>query len=172
MYELILEKTADGNESGKEVISLAKHLIQKNHQHLMDANISLLWRDREWKRGDGYTILGKASKRNEIDKLLSNRHEDFIIILVKPSWEKKKAEENEALLDHELCHCGVFIGNDGSKKWILRGHPIEEFPENLARYEFKRKALGELIQNPPSPIVVKQEKSRKLRPQETEEDDE
>jgi hypothetical protein len=155
MYELASEDVAKSAEA----------LIHKNHTHLIDAKITILFRETEWKRGDGCTILGKASKRNEIDQLLSERKEDFIIILVKPTWEKMKIEERDALLDHELCHCGIMITNSGDNKWIIRDHPIQEFPENLARFEHLRKRLGELIQNPPSPISVKEAKSRKLRPE-------
>jgi len=155
MYELASE----------DVVKSAEALIQKNHTHLVDAKITILFRETEWKRGDGCTVLGKASKRNEIDQLLSERKEDFIIILVKPSWEKMTVDERDALLDHELCHCGIMVTNSGDNKWIIRDHPIEEFPENLARFEHLRKRLGDLIQNPPSPILVKEEKARKLRPE-------
>lgn len=152
-----------------EVEEVAKGLVAANHKHLTDANISYVFRDRSWKTRDGKTILGKARGRNELDKLLSTRREDFIIMIGEDRWEEMTDNEREALVDHELCHCGVMVTNDGSKKFFLRDHPIEAFPENLARYDFMRQEISHLIENPPSAITV-QEKSplRKIR-RETEE---
>lgn len=96
MYEL----------ASAEVGELGQKLIEKDHRHLMEANISYLFRDSPWKTGgDGRTILGKAAKRNEIDKLLSQRKEDFIIIIPKPTWDKMSEDERRCVIDHELCHC-------------------------------------------------------------------
>jgi predicted TIM-barrel fold metal-dependent hydrolase len=148
----------------KEVVDLAHAMIEKDHPHLLDANITYLFREEAWKSGDGRTILGKAAKRNEIDRVLSQRQEDFIIILVKPRWDKMNEEERRCLVDHELCHCGVMVTNSGEKKWKLRKHPIEEFPENLARFAFRRDQMGVLIENPPSAVVTKPVPSRKIRP--------
>jgi len=158
MYEL----------ANEEVVTMAGSIIEEDHQHLSEATITYLFRERSWKRGDGRTILGRASKRNEIDKILSNRREDFIIILVKPRWDGMSDEERRCLLDHELCHAGVQVTNSGQRKWILRSHPIEEFPENLARFAFRREQMGSLIQNPPSPIVSRPTGTRRLRPVEVE----
>jgi len=156
MYEL-----ADG-----EVESLANEIIDKHHRHLLKAHITYLFRDRPWKTSESRTILGRASKRNEIDKLLSPKKEDFIILLARPTWDKADLEHKKFLLDHELSHCGVMVSTDGDSKWILRRHVIEEFPENLARFEFRRKELGDLIEKPPSAIVSKPAVQRHLTPEE------
>lgn len=136
-----------------EVKIVAESLIRQYHQHLSRAKITYLFRDQAWKTRDGMVILGRASKRSKIDKLLSREQEDFIVIIGRDKWDKLNDEEKRALVDHELCHCGVIVSSSGEMKWILRSHPIEEFPEILARYEFKRQELGNLIQNPPSPII-------------------
>lgn len=146
-----------------EVEEMAKEIIEKDHRHLLKANITYLFRDRPWNTGDGRTILGKAAKRNEIDKLLSHRSEDFIVILAKPRWEKMTEEERRCLLDHELCHAGILLDNGGNSKWKLRRHTIEEFPENLARFPAKRQLMGLLIEKPPSAIMSR-ESGRNLRP--------
>lgn len=140
----------------KEVEDMAKSILARDHTHLLEANITYLFRESSWKKGDGKTILGKASKRNEIDRILSHRKEDFIVIIVKPRWDAMSEEERRCLIDHELCHCGILIDNSGNRKWILRGHVIEEFPENLARFSFRREQIGKLIEYPPSPIIARQ----------------
>jgi len=140
-------------EISREVEAVARPLIEANHRHLLTARITFLFRDRAWKTPENRTILGRAAKRNELDKVLSEREEDFIIIIAKPTWERMTDEEKSQVVDHELCHCSVLISNSGVRKWMLRKHPIEDFPENLARYEFRRRQLGDLIANPPSPIV-------------------
>ena len=93
--------------AGTEVTEMARQILEKDHNHLLNANISYLFRDTPWKRGDGRTILGRAARRNEIDKLLSQKREDFIIIVVKPRWDAMSEEERRCLLDHELCHCFI-----------------------------------------------------------------
>jgi len=89
----------------QEVVEMAGQILEKDHSHLLDANISYLFRDRPWKKGDGRTVLGRASKRNEIDRVLSQKREDFIVIIAKPRWDSMTEEERRCLLDHELCHC-------------------------------------------------------------------
>ena len=120
----------------KDVVEMAEELIR--HPHLLKARISYLFRDREWTGSGGKVILGKAAARDEIDKLLSKNSEDFIILIARPTWDDMDEEKRRALLDHEL------------------SHTIEEFPEVLARYAFKRRELGELIENPPKSVVVRE----------------
>lgn len=148
----------------QEVMNIASQLIEQHHRHLLNANLSYLFRDRPWKTaGDGRTVLGKAARRNEIDKLLSQRREDFVIIIAKPRWDIMPIEERRCLIDHELCHCGAQVDTSGNRKWILRRHAIEEFPENLARFEPRRQLLGNLIAQPPSAVITKPSSLRRIR---------
>ncbi len=154
MYEL----------ANDEVRTMAENLATRFHRHLADAHISYLFREKGWKTACGKTILGKAAKRSEIDKLLSNREEDFIMIISKPDWDKMNARERESLIDHELCHMGAVATNDGRLKWIVRQHDIGQFATILKRYDFERQKLGELIENPPQDeIIYGQPASRMIR---------
>jgi len=144
-------------EMAPEVETMAKALIEPFHGHLKDANISYVFVDKAQRRSDGRTILGRAKGRNKLDKLLSPKREDFIMIISKDRWELMSDVEKRALVDHELCHMGISISGNGTTKFTLRGHPIEEFPENLGRFEHRRILLGTLIQSPPSPIAINQE---------------
>jgi len=148
--------------ANEEVTSLARGLIGEYHTHLNEANITYLFRDTPFSEGNGRAILGRAAKRDEIDKLLSARREDFVIIIVQPSWDRMTLNEKRCLLDHELCHCAIQINSEAETKWVLRKHVIEEFPENLKRFSFRREQLGGLIENPPSPIISKTSERRRL----------
>jgi hypothetical protein len=143
-------------ELAAEVLEVSKPLIEAYHRHLLKAKVGYVFRDKAWKTFDSKTVLGRAAKRNELDQLLSKEGEDFVVVVGKDKWDKMTEIEKRCLLDHELCHCGVRVEADGSKVFILRSHGIEEFPENLARFEHRRKLLGDLIQSPPSPITTRQ----------------
>jgi hypothetical protein len=157
MYELASE----------EVRTTAENIIMRHHRHLTDAHISYLFREKGWKTACGKTVLGKAAKRSEIDKLLSNREEDFIIMISRPDWERMNSRERESLLDHELCHCGAVVSNDGRIKWIVRQHDIGQFASILARYDFERQKLGNLIENPPDDeLIYGQPTTRMIRREE------
>jgi hypothetical protein len=152
-------------ERSSEVEAIARDLIPRFHRHLLDGNARLayLFRDRAWKTTSQMVILGKAAKRSEIDKVLSANREDFIIIIAKPEWDNLTSPKKEILVDHELCHCGVLITNTGISKWIILPHPIEEFPEILARHESRRQEMGTLIENPPLKIISSQTPVRRSR---------
>lgn len=139
-------------EMAPEVEKVAQPLIEGNHQHLLKAKISYVFKDKAWKTGSSRVVLGRATKRNDLDRLLSPKAEDFVMIIGKDKWVKMDEIDQRCLVDHELCHMGVTVDSEGKSKFCMRKHVIEEFPENLARFERRREALGELIQNPPSPI--------------------
>jgi hypothetical protein len=152
-------------ERSPEVEAIARDLLPRFHRHLIDSNARLayLFRDRAWKTTSQMVILGKAAKRSEIDKVLSANREDFIIIIAKPEWDRLDSARKEILIDHELCHCGILVTNTGVSKFIILDHPIEEFPEILARHESKRQELGALIENPPPKVLATQDPIRRRR---------
>lgn len=137
-----------------ELKERAIDLISRYHQHLLQATITYLFTDRATKTTCGKTILGKARKRAEIDKLLGREHEDFLIIVARDKWEKMDAEHQAHVLDHELSHCGVVVSNDGRLRWIIRQHDVAEFYSVFHRYAFRREELGNLIANPPKSDVI------------------
>jgi hypothetical protein len=142
-------------EFAPEVEAIGNVFIEQHHRHLLKAKISYVFKDKAWKTVCSRVVLGKAARRTELDQLLSPKKEDFIMLIGKDKWETMDDVDKRSLVDHELCHMGVSISADATTKFVLRPHMIEEFPENLARFERRRLALGNLIQNPPSPIVDK-----------------
>jgi hypothetical protein len=142
----------------EEVTTIAQDLIGRHHSHLREAHITYLFREKGWTTTCGKTVLGKAAKRTEIDKILSPREEDFIVIVSKPDWEEMDEINRKHLIDHELSHMGVIVSEDGQTlKWIIRKHDIEEFASILARYSHKQQELGELIAHPPENEIITQQ---------------
>jgi hypothetical protein len=139
-------------EMAPEVEKIAQPLIEGHHSHLLKAKISYVFKDKAWKTGDSQVVLGKAAKRNDLDRLLSHNAEDFVMLIGKDKWAKMDEIDQRCLVDHELCHMGVTVDTEGKAKFCLRKHVIEEFPENLARFERRREALVGLIEKPPSAI--------------------
>lgn len=152
-------------ERAPEVEDIARNLLPRFYQHLVNGNarIAYLFREKAWKTTSQRVILGKAAKRSEIDKFLSANREDFIIIIAKPEWDRLSSPQKEILVDHELAHCGIIVSSSGVSKWIILDHPIEEFPEILARHESRRLELGALIESPPPKVLASQEPTRRRR---------
>ncbi len=155
-----------------EVEEIAKSMVEMFHEHLKKANISYVFADKARVLVDGRTILGRAAGRNKLDKLLSERKEDFVIIISKDRWGEQSEEERRALVDHELCHCGIAINSKGESRFVLRGHPIEEFPENLQRFPKRKALIGDLIEHPPSAIAIKQKRNIEVVDENKEEEEE
>lgn len=136
----------------EEVEAIAKQMIEMYHPHLRTAQITYVFVDKAMRKSDGRTILGKAAGRNSLDKLLSPKREDFVMIIAKDKWDRMAEEQRRALVDHELCHMGIKVNAQGKSRFALRGHPIEEFPENLGRFPFREQLIATLVANPPSAV--------------------
>ena len=114
-------------EKADEVKEIAKKIIFQYHPHLEGAKITYLFRDKAIKTG-GKTILGKATKCTPANRLL--HEQDFFITIAKDVWEVLTKEQKEALVDHELSHCGTNkFGN-----WSLLPHDCEEFISIIERH--------------------------------------
>jgi len=120
-------------ESDERLEKLAAELIEKWHPHLKAAKIAYLLNDAPTAAGQlrlgKKRKLGSARRVPEIYESLTGF--DFIIQIKKDIWDKMDPETQEALLDHELCHCGV----DGDGCYI-REHDVTEFAEVIERHGF------------------------------------
>jgi len=109
------------------VLEMAERLINKSHHHLRGARIGFLFRDKAGK-SKGKMVQGKALK---ISSSLEPYIElDFMIWLSEEDWHEMGQAPREALLDHELCHCG----GDGEEGYKIRPHDVEEFIEIITRH--------------------------------------
>lgn len=110
-----------------EVEKVAMELIAKYHPHLAEAKIAYVFKKDSWSK-NGKWILGSAHKCSEKEKLLHGY--DFIITINRDSWMLFTEDKREAVVDHELCHCGK--SEDG--KYILVPHDIEDFAAVIRRH--------------------------------------
>lgn len=120
---------------------IANELITEIHAHLSPARILYLFTSKTRKRCDR-VVLGSAQKLSAMQKFLSSGNSavedgyDFIILIGKQEWESLEDKQRRALIDHELCHCGVKDPDDDEPQWTLKGHDIEEFKAVIERHGF------------------------------------
>lgn len=143
------------------------HLIEEDgaiwnpeHAHLGEAVIAVQWTWIEYRRqgqpkaGTAETVSPRPGlpawpreRLIEQVRLLAgigpdDQDPDFLITLYAPYVESCPDADFCALIDHELCHCGVAVGEDGAPKfsrdgrprWAIVGHDIEEFVSIVRRY--------------------------------------
>jgi hypothetical protein len=72
-------------------------------------------------------------------ELLESANEDleprmFWVEVARDAWDAYTDFQRVALLDHELCHCGVEEDEEGTKKMKLIPHDIEDFEAIATRY--------------------------------------
>lgn len=59
---------------------------------------------------------------------------DFTITLYEPNLIGKSPEAIRRILFHELLHVGIIFCEDGSEKYYIRDHDIEDFKECIDRW--------------------------------------
>jgi hypothetical protein len=109
-----------------DVEALAKQLIEKYHRHLRPARIKYLYREGKWS-SNKRTTWAKAYKVSERDNFLHGY--DFLIVVNREVWFTLDQKAREALIDHELSHCG--ISDNG---WCIWGHDLEDFAAVVRRH--------------------------------------
>jgi hypothetical protein len=113
-------------EVTNEVLDIAKEIIDLYHPFLKEARIGFVFRDTTG-TSSGKEVVAKTSKVPEKYKPYMDL--DFFIWIAEDFWTDLSLERCQALIDHELCHCG--LGDNG---WIMIGHDVEEFGVILERY--------------------------------------
>lgn len=110
---------------------IGKSLIQKHHNHLLEAEISYLVTSRQ-KIKAGVVEIGHSKRPSGLLKHYARA--DFIVIIADDFWHGAERIKREALVDHELCHCSVEYDESGERSWIIRRHDIEEFTAVVDRH--------------------------------------
>jgi len=158
-----------------EARSIAAELISEHHSHLRAANIVYVFTDQKRKRCDRVRV-GSAGKLSALQRFLASGLDsvqdgpDFVILLDANAWGDFTKAQRHALVDHELCHCALFVKDVEQRpvvwlrwtpdmdhpdsyvevRWGLRGHDIEEFGEVLFRHGFWKpdapeRKVGEIV---------------------------
>lgn len=147
-YELIRDEPGG---VGRQAYFMLRELIRQHRTDLLEARIALAWA-MSWKPdADGRVTIGKCRKASDLDRELMEY--DFIILLSKSFWLDLKVtdEQRRALLDHELMHAAVKIGENGEPEedakgrtvYRIRKHDIEEFADTVRRHGIYRGDLDD-----------------------------
>ena len=154
---------------------LANELIPEHHPHLLIAKILYVFTDQRRKRCDRVRI-GSSQKLSSTERFLASGLDgvehgpDFLILFDSVQWAELTKPQRRALVDHELCHCALFVKDEterpavwlrwtvdmddpqeyGEQRWGMRGHDIEEFGEVLFRHGFWKpdgpeRKFGEIV---------------------------
>lgn len=124
---------------------MAKALLPKYHDSLIQANIAYLFKNKEITRG-GKKVLATAEKCSAKVKAISDY--DFVIVVAYPTWNDLTDKQKLAVLDHELEHCLITEDDEGNMKCQILSHDVEEFINIINRHQLYREdlvALGRVI---------------------------
>lgn len=124
-----------------EARRIAQTLIAKYHRHLREAAIIYAFTDQTRKK-NGKLVLGTMKKLSATDKFLSKGYSegddnggDFLMLLDGNEWSGLTAEQQIALVDHELCHASVDYDPETEEPtYAIRAHDVEEFAEIIRRH--------------------------------------
>lgn len=81
--------------------------------------------------------MARATKLSDLVNHLTNF--EFAIIVEQNWWEFLTFDQQEALVDHELCHCGF-----DEKGPYIKDHTVEDFVEIVKRHGLWSNGLIEL----------------------------
>jgi hypothetical protein len=130
----------------KQAENIAAQLINKYHTHLNGIKIAYVFKvktekpdDKKPKRGRKPSVLrqkkivmAKTSLVNSKYRILFDEDYRFLIDFNIEIWNELTLDQQMALVDHELCHCGL----DENGIAYLIPHSVEEFRQIITRYGF------------------------------------
>lgn len=129
------EENREHRAMSEEYSIIAAELIKK--ESLLDdirqseVTIVYLSSDKE-KKSKGKTVFGECEKIP--DKYNWAIPADFTITIYEPNVITFTEEQMRILLFHELLHVGIELQDDGSEKYSVRPHDIEDFRTIIDRY--------------------------------------
>jgi hypothetical protein len=123
-------------ETDKELQKFGEGVMGQFHEDKCGkATIIFAFRDPAEKAKDRVT-LAKVVKVPGMWKALGKVKADFIIIVAKKEWETLNEQKREALIDHQLCHCGVHehAKKPGKMVFEIIPHDVGEFSSVFGRH--------------------------------------
>lgn len=129
--------------NAEHVQRIAAEYITKNHTHLAEARVCYLFRTGKWE-SKGKTVYGTAERVGPKYKMLTGY--DFIITINFGVWNLADGYLQEALVDHELSHCGRGLDDKlGNPKWTGEPHSFEDFTGVVRRHGLWTTELKRLV---------------------------
>lgn len=136
-----------------EVEQIAQGIIGTHRQILGHLKIAYVFRDKA-PVSDGKITAGMCRRVDDLNHTLHDH--DFVIEISKDLWEEIGSDEfKQALVDHELGHCGIRMDESGDvlydertnrPKTYVKKHDIEEFADVLFRHGAYHEELRNFIQ--------------------------
>lgn len=124
-----------------DVEAVAQQLIPKYHHHLLNASIRYLFRKGSPLTHGGRPVAGTAKVIKGETAYLTGLN--FRIMIDGDLWPKLPPDIQEALVDHELKHCGGELV-DGQWRWFIVHHDVEDFADIVQRHGFWTAELKQL----------------------------
>lgn len=135
MKQLIKWKKGKKFLFAPEVEVVAQPIINKYHKHIKRAKIAYIFRRAIKGVGDRHVELGRMSRMTDKFKLFADY--DFVMEISWKHWKSMKDKTRQALVDHELCHCGSKVDlKTGKETFHIIHHDLEEFKCIVERYGF------------------------------------
>lgn len=117
--------------------AIGRVLIRAIHDHLANARIGYLYREKIERRGQ--LVWAQASKAG--GKLAYFSELDFLIEVNWTQWNSLDPARRLALMDHELTHCERHEADDG-EKYVIGPHDLEEFNSIARRWGSWRPSIA------------------------------
>lgn len=125
-----------------EAERIAQGVIDQWHPHLRGVAIAYITKaagndgaesvkTAKAPRGGKALKLGSAAAVSEKYQLIAEKDYEFIVELNGQYWDRLELHQQEALIDHELCHCRK--DDDG---FYIADHDLEEFRQIVRRHGF------------------------------------
>jgi hypothetical protein len=128
-----------------EAEQVGRELISRYHGHLVNATVLYLTTNQARKR-KGKPVHATTKK---VDPLMNHfTHADFIILIDETFWMYATEAQKQALIDRQLCYCGV----DEKGKWVIWPTDVECFIGEVTRHGLWRddvRVFVEAAQNIP-----------------------
>ncbi len=130
-------------KAGDDVYKTMQALIAKSANltdlALVDEQILIVFKEKATKSGD-QVIAGKTSKANALLGVVDSETDwKFVITLAGDEWQRMGVREQEALLFHHLCACGVEESADtGDIRCFVKVPDVSFYREEVEQYGFWR----------------------------------
>jgi hypothetical protein len=122
-----------------EAEAIARDLISKYHGHLVNANILILTTNQARKRR-GKPVEATTKKTDPVLNYFANA--DFLVVLDETHWMYLDEDRKRALIDRQLCYCGV----NEKGKWVIWPTDIECFIGEVQRHGLWREDVRVFVE--------------------------
>jgi predicted metallopeptidase len=129
-----------------DVTDLAEAVIKKYRPELADTEIVYIMREKAGKKGNKVVIATArkvATKENVVHSFEGKPDVTFVVEIGADAWKELSPQQREAVMHHELCHCGFDDKEDGGPEPAVIQHDIEEFSAVVDAHGFYMKDIAD-----------------------------